>query len=141
MIAQNGSHVKVAICRQLQDGTTIEDATNPMMSSFTIGEGTVLKGLDEAVCGMQPGEKKRILIEPEKAYGIRQESLVRKISRATMPQDFVPEKDAIIKIHIKNGPAVPCTIIDYDDATLTVDLNHPLADQAIYFTIEVQTVS
>ncbi|MBD3280428.1 hypothetical protein GF389_02805 [Candidatus Dojkabacteria bacterium] len=44
-----------------------EYQTNPL--TFTAGAGNVIKGFDDAVIGMKPGEEKIITIAPENAYG------------------------------------------------------------------------
>jgi FKBP-type peptidyl-prolyl cis-trans isomerase 2 len=37
---------------------------------FKIGEGRVIRGFENAVLGMSVGEKKRVTIPPEDAYGV-----------------------------------------------------------------------
>ncbi|MEM3445065.1 MAG: FKBP-type peptidyl-prolyl cis-trans isomerase [Thermoplasmata archaeon] len=37
--------------------------------TFRLGEGKLIKGFEEAVIGMEVGEKKRVTIPPELAYG------------------------------------------------------------------------
>lgn len=44
--------------------------------NFTVGAGTMITGLDEAVVGMHEGETKTLVIPPEKAYGPVNESLI-----------------------------------------------------------------
>jgi FKBP-type peptidyl-prolyl cis-trans isomerase len=39
--------------------------------SFTLGKGDVIKGWDQGVAGMKIGEKRKLTIEPELAYGAR----------------------------------------------------------------------
>ncbi|KAF2402817.1 hypothetical protein EJ06DRAFT_527795 [Trichodelitschia bisporula] len=54
------------------DGTEFDASYNrgqPL--SFTVGKGQVIKGWDEGLLDMCPGEKRKLTIQPEWAYGAR----------------------------------------------------------------------
>lgn len=38
---------------------------------FTVGKGQVIKGWDQGLLGMCPGEKRKLTIQPDWAYGSR----------------------------------------------------------------------
>jgi FKBP-type peptidyl-prolyl cis-trans isomerase 2 len=42
-----------------------------------LGEGQVVKGLDEALAGMKPGEEKTVELVPEKAFGLKDQNMIR----------------------------------------------------------------
>jgi FKBP-type peptidyl-prolyl cis-trans isomerase FkpA len=69
-IAKQGDHVFVNYTGTLTNGTKFDssyDRGEPI--DFVLGKGQVIKGWDEGIQGMKVGEKKHLVIPPEKAYG------------------------------------------------------------------------
>jgi FKBP-type peptidyl-prolyl cis-trans isomerase len=47
----------------------VVDVTGRKSHTWTIGDGTVIAGVDEAVVGMRPGGVRRVVIPPDLHYG------------------------------------------------------------------------
>lgn len=98
-----------------------------------IDAGFVISGLNEAIKEMGIGEKKKVLIPPEKAFGERNEELVRLIPEARFKEqgiDTIP--GSYVMINNLRGK-----IISVDGGRVKVDFNHPLAGKSLEYEVEI----
>jgi peptidylprolyl isomerase len=68
--ARNGDSVSVNYTGTLDNGTVFDSSiprNQPL--TFTLGQGSVIKGWDEGVLGMKIGEKRKLIIPSTLAYG------------------------------------------------------------------------
>lgn len=68
--AENGKNVAVHYKGMLMDGTVFDDSSqrgNPI--SFKLGEGRVIAGWEEGISHLSEGDKARLVIPPNLAYG------------------------------------------------------------------------
>ncbi|MDP7282208.1 MAG: FKBP-type peptidyl-prolyl cis-trans isomerase [Candidatus Undinarchaeales archaeon] len=66
-----GDRIRVAYVGMHEDGTVFENDT----TVFTVGEGTVIKGIEFNVQEMKEGEEKRVSVSPKYGYGETQMNL------------------------------------------------------------------
>lgn len=67
--ANNGDTVEVDYTGRFQDGKVFDSSKGREPLEFTLGEGQLIQGFEEAVIGMKVGDRKTVTIPPEKAYG------------------------------------------------------------------------
>lgn len=72
--AKKGDMVSMNYTGRLEDGTVFDSNVDPKFQhvepfTFELGAGKVIPGWDEGIVGMKVGEKKTLVIPPEKAYG------------------------------------------------------------------------
>ena len=82
-----GDNVRVIFRGMFQDGQVFASSTAEQPFEFSIGDNSVIPGFEQAVLGMEPGQKKTVTVQPEHGFGIRQENLVGTIKRENLPQD------------------------------------------------------
>jgi len=98
-----------------------------------VDAGFVIPGLNDAIKEMEVGEKKKVLIPPEKAFGERNEELVKLIPEARFKEqdvDVIP--GSYVMVNNLKGK-----IVSVDGGRVKVDFNHPLAGKSLEYEIEV----
>ncbi len=136
MTAKKGDTVRVLYVGKLKD-ETIFDSSGQIPIEFTIGEGMVIPGFEEAIIGMDIGQHKKIEVSSEQAYGPHLDELVATISRDQFPTALDPEVGKQVKVANEMGQTFIMTIIDIRDGTVTLDANHPLAGKDLIFDIDL----
>ena len=120
-----------------ENGQTFDDSYSRWTPiSFTVWAWQMISGFDEAVVWMKVWEKKSITLPPEKAYGKRDENQKQIIKKADL-KEFT---DAWIKL--EKWAKLPTQlweleIIDTNEETVTIDINHPMAWKTLKFDIEI----
>jgi len=67
---KNGDNLTVHYSGYLEDGTKFDSSLdNGAPLTFQIGQGRVIQGWERGLLGMKVGEKRKITIPPELAYG------------------------------------------------------------------------
>jgi peptidylprolyl isomerase len=139
-MVQNGSKVSLHYKGTLNDGTVFDSSEGREPLDFEVGAGMVIKGFDDGVIGMVVGEKKKIHIVPEEAYGLANEQMIFKFDRADLPGDLPIEIGGTLNMH-DGQQAVPVIIRDIQEGFVVLDANHPLAGQALNFDLEIVSIS
>jgi len=135
--AKQGDTVKVHYTGKLDDGTVFDSSADRDPLEFTIGEGGIIPGFENAVIGMNLGEAKTEVIPIEHAYGPYSEEMVVVVDRQQMPPDIMPEVGQQLQIQQPDGQILPVIITDVSMASVTLDANHPLAGETLTFDIEL----
>jgi FKBP-type peptidyl-prolyl cis-trans isomerase SlyD len=89
--------------------------------------------------GKKVGDTIDILIDVDKVYGQRDESLVFTDRIENVPEEY-REVGLTITMENEKGEARRFIVTRVDDKTVTVDGNNPLCGREVMFTIEVLTV-
>jgi peptidylprolyl isomerase len=136
LVARNGDTVAIYYAESYANGTGIYNKLDGDPLIFTIGNKTVIPGLEEAVIGMAPNATKTVNISFDKAYGPYREDLILVMNRSILPGDIEPVVGHTYSIHRKEDGAVAYVkLLSFTSENLTFDQNHPLAGENLTFTI------
>ncbi len=133
-MAADGDTVEVHYRGTLDSGEQFDASYGGDPLSFTVGAGQVIKGFNDAVIGMNIGNKKKVHIPVEEAYGPLIDDLVFEVARTQAPAD-IQQGD---QVRLSNG--FPATVTNVTTDTVRIDANHPLAGQALTFDIELVSI-
>ncbi|KPJ66457.1 MAG: peptidylprolyl isomerase [Syntrophobacter sp. DG_60] len=135
--AKNGDTVKVHYTGKLEDGTVFDTSINRDPLQFTIGEGQIIPGFEQAIVGMNPGESKTTKVPADKAYGQHLKEMIVVVDRNQFPVDLKPEVGQRLQTRQANGRAIVVTVTDVSESSVTLDANHPLAGEDLTFDIQL----
>jgi peptidylprolyl isomerase len=138
---KSGDTVAIHYTGMLQDGTTFDSSQGRDPLEFVVGSGQIIPGLDTALPGMAVGEKKVVEIPSEQAYGPLNPDMRQAVPREGIPADIPLEVGTQLQMQTPDGQAMPVTVVDVDDATVTLDANHPLAGKDLKFDIELLKIA
>ena len=134
---ETGLYVSVDYKGTLQNGEVFDTSQGSQPLEVKMGVGQLIEGFERELLGMSLNEKKTFTLNPDDAYGQRDESLTREFARADLPPEMEPRIGMMIALRSPDGRQMPAKITHLDDEKLSVDLNHPLAGESLTFEIEV----
>ena len=138
---ENGLFISVDYKGTLQNGEVFDSSHGRQPLEVQMGVGQLIAGFESELMGMVLNEKKIFTLDPENAYGQRDESLMRDFARADFPPEMEPKVGMMLALQSPEGQQMPAKITHLDDEKLSVDLNHPLAGESLTFEIEVVGIS
>ena len=138
---ENGNTVSVHYRGTLTDGTEFDSSHGRGETlTFQVGAGQMISGFDAALPGMAVGETKNISITADEAYGQPNPELIGDIPKEAFPPGFSFEEGTMVQGQDEHGQPLVGKINESQEATVTVDFNHPLAGKDLNFEIELVSI-
>ena len=118
------------------EGTVI-DKSDDGSFLYLHGASNIIPGLENALTGKKSGEELKVTVEPEEAYGQRDDSRLESVPREMFPEDT--EIEAGMQFHAEGpeGQMITVSVVEVSDDTVTIDGNHPLAGVQLNFDVKV----
>jgi len=133
--AQAGDLVKVHYTGRLADGTIFDTSMEREPLEFTLGEGELIPGFEQAVLGMTTGESKTATILADQAYGPHRAERMIDVERHHLPSDLQPELGQRLQMTRPDGTTINVVVTTITETQVTLDANHPLAGQDLLFDL------
>lgn len=146
---ENGDFVYVDYVGRIKDTNEIFDLTKEDVARkegiydekiryepipVIVGAGLLLRGLEEEIKKMKVGERKVVEIPPEKAFGERNENLVKLVPYSIFKKNNVePKVGDFVTV---NG--LRAKVLSVSGGRVKLDFNHPLAGKTLVYEVEVK---
>ncbi|XDD51854.1 peptidylprolyl isomerase [Leptospira sp. WS92.C1] len=119
------------------EGNLIDSSEGKPPLSYLEGVGHIISGLEDEMKKMETGEKKKISVSAEKAYGLKDPELIFDVPRSQFP----PNEDLQVGMMFQTDePDKVFTITELQDESVIVDGNHPLAGINLVFDVELTEI-
>jgi FKBP-type peptidyl-prolyl cis-trans isomerase SlyD len=125
-------------------GEMIESTEGNPPLVFLSGLNQMIPEFEAQVLELNAGDSFSFSIKSKNAYGTKTDDAIIELPHDMfMKEDkFVKEVvvDNMIPLQDQNGQVVPAKVVSINETTITVDVNHPLADQDLHFSGKIVKV-
>jgi len=122
-----------------KNGNVIDSSNGNAPLTYMHGGGQIVPGLENALAGKTVGEKLDVNVSAAEGYGEHHDFMVQQVPREAFQgvDDIQPGMQ--FQAQTPQG-GMTVTVTAVDETTVTVDGNHPLAGQDLFFAVEIMTV-
>ncbi len=133
-----GTTVTLHFALVLEDGAVVDSNFEGKPATFSIGDGNLLPGFEEALLGLRKNDQREFVIPPEKAFGQHNEQNLQRVAMDNFA-DHEIEPGAMFSFQNGDGE-LPGVITEIMEGEVMVDFNHPLAGKNIIFQVKIMDV-
>jgi len=137
---KSGDTVQIHYTGTLTDGEVFDSSDGREPLKFVVGSGQIIKGLDVALPGMTLGEKKKVEIPADLAYGHIDPSARQQVPREGIPDDIPLDLGTKLQVQTPEGRMMSVTVVEVTETEVTLDANHFLAGKDLIFDFEIVAI-
>jgi FKBP-type peptidyl-prolyl cis-trans isomerase SlyD len=138
-VVAEGGKIVIEYTLKLDDGTVVDTTEGGDPLGYRHGNGQMFPALEAALVGMKVGETRSVTLPPEQGYGVVDPELIEEV-----PVESMPEESRVVGAQIiardKRGTRRPVRVREIRDDVIVLDLNHPLAGEALHFEVRVVAI-
>jgi len=111
----------------------VESTTLEQPLTFLFGAGQMLPKFEENLDGLSTGDAYDFRLNAEDAYGEHDEEAVANLPKEMFQGQDLPEIGSILPLQDNQGHQFQGQVVSIAEDAVLVDLNHPMAGQALHF--------
>lgn len=140
MKVTKGRKVLVHYRGTLDGGEEFDSSEGREPLEVVVGDRELIAGFDKALLGMEAGQKKRVTLDPEEAYGAYEDGLVIEGPRNAFPGGELQVGQSYT-VHLRGGEEAVARVLRIGKDMVAMDFNHPLAGKRLTFDLHVVSVT
>ena len=125
--------------KDAQTGEVIDSNVGGEPLSFILGMGHIIPGLEKEIEKLSNGERATITVAPADAYGEYDAAAVQTLPKEQFAGIELAEGMTLFG-QGDGGQSVQVVVKSFNDESVTIDFNHPLAGKELVFDIDVTDV-
>ena len=118
------------------DGNKVGNC-NPDPIIYLHGHNQIIPGVEKNIAGLSVGDTKSFDVGPDEGYGFREEEAKISMPKTEFPTEIPLHLGAELQMVNEDEEELPGWITEITEDKVTIDFNHPLAEKALHFDIEV----
>lgn len=120
-------------------GEELEHNRDSEPTAYLHGANNILPALEKALAGKRAGDKISVPLAAGEAFGEREEGRQQRVPAKYLRHEGKLKPGQVVRLNTENG-VVTGTVLKVGKFSVDMDLNHPLAGQAVTFDIEIVDV-
>jgi FKBP-type peptidyl-prolyl cis-trans isomerase SlyD len=136
-MVQDGAVVSLAYTLKVANGEIVDytEADDPL--EYLHGADNLIPGLERELVGLAVGSKKDVRVNPADGYGEYDPDDIEEYEVSEFPPGMKIELGMVVAIPDEDGSMVEAMVREITPTHITLDFNHPLAGQPLFFNVEV----
>ena len=138
---ENGKQVAIEYSvKSSEDNLEIDTNIGKDPLVFLFGSHQILPALEEELRGLEVGDSKRVLLDPDHAYGNINPQAYKKVEAKYIPEDLRFE-GALLVVSDEQYGEMLIRVDSLEGEQIVLDFNHPLAGKTLQFEVKVLDIS
>jgi FKBP-type peptidyl-prolyl cis-trans isomerase SlyD len=120
-------------------GAVIDSSSGGEPLAYIQGHGNLVAGLEKALEGKKDGDSVAVSVAPADGYGKHDSALIQRVPKRSLQGSGEIKKGMQFQGQTPDGMRV-FTVTAVMGDMITLDGNHPLADQTLHFDVDIVSV-
>ncbi|MEN9352736.1 MAG: hypothetical protein RL318_61 [Fibrobacterota bacterium] len=134
---QNNSVATIAYVLKNRKGEILDQAGAEDAFAYLHGHDNIVPGLEKALLGLTVGDKASVSVSADEGYGDYDPELVQQVEKSKFPPKMRSVKPGeMLQVDTGDGWSV-VTVKEVSATHITIDGNHELAGEDLFFEVEV----